>query len=38
MKVEIKITGKKEDVKELGERFYMTLSDWNFDARRKGQH
>ena len=36
MKVEIKISGKKEDVKQLGERLHMTLSDWNFDARRKG--
>lgn len=36
MKVEIKISGKKEDVKQLGQRLYMTLSDWNFDARRKG--
>lgn len=37
MKVEIKISGKKEDVKQLGERLHMTLSDWNFDARRKGR-
>lgn len=36
MKVEIKISGKKEDVKQLGERLHMTLSDWNYDARRKG--
>lgn len=37
MKVEIKIAGKKEDVKDLGQMLYMVLNDWNFDAKRKGR-
>lgn len=34
MKVEIKISGKKEDVKKLGERLYDTLKAWNREAKR----
>lgn len=37
MKVEIKIAGKKEDVKAMGQMLYMLLDDWNFDAKRKGR-
>lgn len=34
MKAEIKISGKKEDIKQLGERLYDTLRAWNREAKR----
>lgn len=29
MKVKIKLSGKKDDVKELEERLYVALKEWN---------